>query len=354
MDSRAIVTKDNVSNDKNKPKPKEKPARKRLNYGSSSASGPTVLSPIESYIAHQKLEIQNQEAKIESLEEELEEYVARRTLPSTSSLPCCNKCHRKEGHNRLNCPYPTACTSALFCGNIDKHPDDKQTVKQKTKQLSEERKSLQAMKEELKNREKSSASVAKRYTARVKETLIKSNPEKYLRSVNGNQIEDWRLLNKDSKILEKEFKGNIPTAEEARETIKEIEDLLDHEEPATGKTSVRNPYKKLWQDHGISWPHRTETKCDDDSSPIHSPYRKKCREEEDDHQLAIGMQKSLDSLPFNFNLDEFEQNTSCGIADGYLHDSKRQEDNNYVTQNTKKTNLDLLAHAALQLELDDK
>ena len=174
-----------------------------------------------------------------------------------------------------------------------------------------------------------------------------------MRSVNGNQIEDWRLLNKDSKILEKEFKGNIPTAEEARETIEEIEDLLDHEEPVTGKTSVRNPYKKLWQDRGIFGPHNTETKCDDDSSPIHYSHRKKCREE-DDRQLAIGMQKSLDSLPFNFNLDEFEQNTACGIADGYLHESKRQEDNNYVTQNMKKTNLDLLAHAALQLELDDK
>ena len=161
------------------------------------------MSPIESYIAHQKRKIENQEAKIESLEDELAEYTARRTLPSTSSLPCCNKCHRKEGHNRLNCPYPTVCTSSLFCGNIDKHPDDKQTAKQKTKQLNEERKSLLAMKDELKNREKSSASVAKRYTARVKETLIKSNPEKYLRFVNGNQIEDWRLINKDSKILEK-------------------------------------------------------------------------------------------------------------------------------------------------------
>ena len=124
--------------------------------------------------------------------------------------------------------------------------------------------------------------MAKRYTAQVKEILIKSNPEKYLCSVNGNQIEDWHLLNKDSKILEKEFKGNIPTAEEARETIEQIEDLLDHEEPATGKTSVCNPYKKLWQDRGISWPHGTETKCDDDSSPIHSPHRKKSREEEDD------------------------------------------------------------------------
>ena len=303
------------------------------------------MSPIESYIAHQKRKIENQEAKIESLEDELAEYTARRTLSSTSSLPCCNKCHRKEGHNRLNCPYPTVCTSSLFCGNIDKHPDDKQMAKQKTKQLNEERKSLLAMKDELKNREKSSASVAKRYTARVKETLIKSNPEKYLRFVNGNQIEDWRLINKDSKILEKEFKDKIPTADEARETIEEIEDFLETKEPAaaTGKTSVRNPYKKLWQDRGISWPHG-ETKCADDSSPMHSPQRKKSREEDDDFQLAKGMQKSLDSLPFHFNLDEYEQNitdgVTDGVTDGYLHDNESSAHNNYeVTQNMKKKQL---------------
>ena len=109
-------------------------------------------------------------------------------LPSTSSLPCCSKCHRRRDTN-----------------------------------------------------------VAKCYTARVKETLIKSNPEKYSRFVNEIQIEDWRQINQDSKILEKEFKGKIPTAEEARETIEEFEDqaFLKDRETVTGKTSVRNPYKKL-------------------------------------------------------------------------------------------------------------
>ncbi len=145
-----------------------------------------------------------------------------------------------------------ACSSALFCGNIDKHPDDKQTVKQKTKQLTEERKSLEVMKEELKNREKSIASVAKCYTVRVKETLIKSNPEKYLRFVNGIQIEDWCLINQDSKILEKEFKGKIPTAEEARETIEEFEDqaFLKDRETVTGKNvcpqSLQEAMARSW------------------------------------------------------------------------------------------------------------
>ncbi len=241
--------------------------------------------------------------------------------------------------------------SALFCGNIDKHPDDKQTVKQKTKQLTEERKSLEVMKEELKNREKSSASVAKHCTARVKETLIRSNPEKYLRFVNGIQIEDWRPINQDSKILEKEFKGKIPTAEEACETIEEFEDqaFLKDRETVTGKTSVRNPYKKLWQ--GISWPRR-KTKSNDDSSPVRSPQRKRAAvmspAEENDFHLAMAMQESLDSLPNNFNSENFEQNTS----DDYSHNIEGPADD-LVTENTKTTSLEVLANAALQLELNE-
>ena len=77
MDTQATwVTTNIVNDDKNRPKPKEKSTRKRLNYRSNSASGP--LSPIESYIAHQKQKIKSQEAKNESLEEELAEYTIRR------------------------------------------------------------------------------------------------------------------------------------------------------------------------------------------------------------------------------------------------------------------------------------
>ena len=120
-----------------------------------------MLSPLASYIAHQKHEMEQQEAKIEKFRHDLADFTAARTLSSSkSSQPCCSKCHRKEGHNRLNCPYPRECTSALFCGNMDKHPDDKQAVKQKTKQLNEQRKVLVVMKDELENRKKASTSVS--------------------------------------------------------------------------------------------------------------------------------------------------------------------------------------------------
>ena len=64
--------------------------------------------------------------------------------------------------------------------------------------------------------------------------------------------------------------------------------------------------------------------------------------EDDDFNLAMGMQKSLESLPELFNLDEFEQLT------GHTKDGGSGADN------YEKTSLDILANAAVQLELGDK
>lgn len=363
-DSQITATKSSASDvdyhNNHKTKAKDKPVKKMLIFS-------PILSPIQSYLAHQKREIKNQEAKIEQLGQELADYTAERTLPSNSSLPCCSKCHRKEGHNRLNCPYPRECTSALFCGNIDKHPDDKQTVKQKTKLLAEERKSLVVMKEELKSREKASASVGQRYAARVKETLIESNPDKYFRHVNGKQIEDWRHINKDSKVLEKQFKSRIPNAIEARETIEEFEALSTVKKTCTGKTSVHKPYKMLWEDRGISWPRKESGKVisvddsTDGSSPIASPQRKKVafasHEEQDDFQLALGMQESLESLPHTFNLDKYEQDLTAdkkheSEAENPKTNMQESEDEDPKTIN-QASNLEVLANAAMVLEIED-
>ena len=108
------------------------------------------------------------------------------------------------------------------------------------------------MKEDLKNKEKSCQSVKNRPVTRVKETLMASNPEKYTIEIDGRSIENWRMINKDSKILEQEFRGKIPSLEEARKAIMSVESLVPHK--AKGKTSVHKPYKQLWKSQGISWP----------------------------------------------------------------------------------------------------
>ena len=140
----------------------------RLTYSddaSGSASGGTSVSPLQSFILHQKHMIEDQERTVYKIEKDRDNFVRDRTPKQVvlSTLPTCSKCHLKEGHNRLNCPYPSSCLSSAYCKNIDKHSDDKQTLKDLNKKLTEERKRLSSMKEELKNKEQACESVKNRY-----------------------------------------------------------------------------------------------------------------------------------------------------------------------------------------------
>ena len=157
-------------------------ARKGLTY-SDGASGGASVSALQSFILHQKHVIEDQETTVYKIKKDRDNFVRDRTPKQVvlSTLPTCSKCHLKEGHNRLNCPYPSNCLSSAYCTNIDKHPDDKQTLKDLNKKLTEERKRLSSMKEKLKDKDQAWESVKNRYITRVKETLIASNPEKYVR-----------------------------------------------------------------------------------------------------------------------------------------------------------------------------
>ena len=139
-------------------------ARKGLTYPDSKVSkGPETqgssVSPLQSYILHQKGMIEDQVRTLRSTEKDRDNFIRERKQYVLSNLPTYGKCHLKEGHNRLNCPYPNPCSSSIYCKNIDKHPDDKQTLKDLNKKLNEERKLLSFMTEELKKTRKSPAKV---------------------------------------------------------------------------------------------------------------------------------------------------------------------------------------------------
>ena len=299
-------------------------ARKGLTYPDSQLSDDEDLSvsPLQSYILHQKDAIKDQEKTLHSIEKDRDDFVRVCKQRVSSTLPTCSKCHLKEGHNRLNCPYPKPCSSSIYCKNVDKHPEDKQTLKDLNKKLCEERKCLSSMKEDLKNKEKSCESVKNRYVTRVKQMLMASYPEKYTIEIDGRSIENWRMINKDSKILEQEFRGKIPSPEEARKAIMSIESLVPHK--AKGKTSVHKLYKQLWESQGVSWPKprkkSLKTGCTVTSATskqicdtaLCSPQRKKPALAsssyiyKDDYELALGTQNSFDTLPDSFDLDPFE------------------------------------------------
>lgn len=343
------------------PKPTtQRKAKKKLTYTKAE-----TISPLQSYISQQKNLIEEQYSKVRTIEKDLQDFSRERTLSTAlqnCALPCCSKCHLREGHNRLNCPYPNPCSSAKYCGNIDKHPDEKQVLKEKNKKLSEEQKSLKSMKEELENRQRASENVAQRYAVRVRETLTESDPDKYTRYVGGKMIEDWRLINKDSKILEKHFKSKIPSPEEARTVIQTFDSNSTQQKPM-GKTSVHNPYKMLWTSRGVSWPKpktetmtrrelhdkqehtSTRTLAHVDEDNIRSPQRKKAAVEEDDYQLALGIQESLKTLPETFDLMEFES-----VVDERTDERSSAECSTSLELATQaSTSLDILAEAALSI-----
>ena len=136
------------------------------------------------------------------------------------------------------------------------------------------------------------------------------------------------MINKGSKILEQEFRGKIPSPEEARKAIMSVESLVPHK--AKGKTSVHKPYKQLWESQGVSWPKprkkSSKTGCTVTSATskqicdttLCSPQRKKpalARHNssyiyKDDYELALGMQNSFDTLPDSFVLDAFEHSNN--------------------------------------------
>ena len=66
------------------------------------------------------------------------------------SRPACPNCHRREGHNRVNCPYKGhACLCSQFCGDLNKHKDEKDAVSAAVNRLQSAKKWLQKLENNL-------------------------------------------------------------------------------------------------------------------------------------------------------------------------------------------------------------
>ena len=84
-------------------------------------------SPVERMLARKlqnikpaKIELNNAKTNKENFQRELTTALNH----NSGSLSICGKWHLKIGHNRHVCDGEQ-CTSAMLCGIIDKHPDDK-------------------------------------------------------------------------------------------------------------------------------------------------------------------------------------------------------------------------------------
>ena len=88
-------------------------------------------SPLDLLIEYKQVELEKERKKVNDHQRELERLSAvYGKHPAVDySRPACTNCHRREGHNRVNCPYKGhQCLSSKFCGDLNKHKDEKDAV----------------------------------------------------------------------------------------------------------------------------------------------------------------------------------------------------------------------------------
>lgn len=147
---------------------------------------------------------------------------------------------------------------------------------------------------------------------KVRNNLIESNPSRYLSvGTGGNYVENWFQLNKDARKLQSILKGNVPApGTNLQRLLTESPDNTINESVLNkGKTSVRNPYRKLWEQRGVQWPtckvkdlsnntcKSTKSSLSSSNSAI-SPEVDETEDEappslSDEYLLALGIRESL-------------------------------------------------------------
>lgn len=256
-------------------------------------------SPLEQYIEDKVQEIEDAEADVNSLVTEVAKFKA--SVPCVDkSRSACGLCHRRENHNRTNCPYvPYKCMSATVCGDLEKHKEEKDVIKKMEGKLNSEKQKVIKLKSTLAAKKACALEATHSFNAVVRRRLIESFPAKYLR---GDGKENWRQVNMDMAILESHFKGNIPPDEI------DLQEVLQNKVPAfQSHLPVDDRVRNLWTLKGLKWPefgqcHNpsksnssvpvcSEMGSDKDSATILS--LAPTQREEEEEQLGIAIRESL-------------------------------------------------------------
>ena len=93
-------------------------------------------------------EVTEEKKKVMEKEKEVQELSAkyRKQAGIDYSKPAYTNCHRRERHNRLNCPYKAhPCQSAEICADLNKHKDEKDILSRAVNELNTAKKSLEKL-----------------------------------------------------------------------------------------------------------------------------------------------------------------------------------------------------------------
>ena len=100
-----------------------RPARKQLNFEARSTTSilNNYATPLEKYLKDAERQVSIQTDLVEKAQNNIDQFNS--SIPQIEKgSPSCSLCHRRENHDRVNCPYkPYKCKSAFACGDIEKH-----------------------------------------------------------------------------------------------------------------------------------------------------------------------------------------------------------------------------------------
>ncbi|KAK3737852.1 hypothetical protein QZH41_015777, partial [Actinostola sp. cb2023] len=149
-----------------------------------------------------KIELSNAKTNKENFQRELTTALNH----NSGSLSICGKCHLKIGHNRHVCDGEQ-CTSAMLCGIIDKHPDDKAKLRSLSQKKVEKSKAeITKLEIDYDNKLKAYKGVEDSFAKKIEQDIIYSDPDKYV--VRG--IKNWALLSKHVALLQNKCSGKLP------------------------------------------------------------------------------------------------------------------------------------------------
>lgn len=210
-------------------------------------------SPLELLIQDKQVEVEKERRNVTELQRELDrlQTVYSKHPGVDYSRPACTICHRREGHNRVNCPYKGhPCLSSQFCGDLNKHKNEKDSVSAAANRLQSAKKCLDKLQNDLAMKSALKVQTTNSFSSVMRTRLVSECRARYLTSQG---FENWRQINKDLKKLEAHFKGKIPGNEIS--LITALDEYNKKIYPAQSEVGLSgNPVRTLWELKGIKWP----------------------------------------------------------------------------------------------------
>jgi hypothetical protein len=262
-----------------------RPVRKHLNFdvrtpSSAATSGkpPNITnhrSPLERYLLDAELQVSTQAELVQKAEDKVDQFKSAIPVVENRS-PACSLCHRRENHNRVNCPYkPYKCESAFTCGDLEKHKDEKDHLKSLQQELNTEKQKLRKLELQFKCKKESQMKTVNSFNAKMRKRLVESSQAKYL-SKDGR--ENLRIINMDLSLLDQHFKGKVPDDETNLQEA--LEYIRLHRLPGSKHS---DQVKELWKMKGLKWP----------GSAAESEFLMPADADEESEQLQMALRESL-------------------------------------------------------------